>query len=572
MTSNDLDIESVHTQHNPFADPNNPRHHSPSADEDVLTVDRNATLTLGTETLILLDEGLRHSARISARNCCGLSLPSIHLPNYRLRSAKTTRAIPFYNILSATFEGFEVVVKYALPTSKRACVRGCISYPVTDKSLHGHAIRWVARLMDRAYPTNTTRKPRMKVLINPFGGQGYAQNIWSEQAEALFAAAGCIVDVERTGYRGHAVEIAQNLNIEAYDVVVCASGDGLPHEVFNGLAKKPDPRRALRKVAVVQLPCGSGNAMSLNLNGTDSPSLAALAILKGVRTAMDLVAITQGEKLYYSFLSQAVGILAESDLGTESLRWMGSFRFTWGVLVRLMGKKVYPADLEVVLESDDKTSIKQHYRRAVEAHDNSPPTCLPLSTQPMSLLDNPAPSGLFPSLRYGTITTASPTPQPFRSLPLPTLGNFYAGNMCYMAPSTPLFPAALPSDGLLDMITISALTPRHTSLRMLATIGNGRVMDFEDVAYRKVAAYRILPRVAEPKPRRTGHLGLRGKVGRWLGGRAEGVGGGKEREGLIAIDGERVPFEPFQAEVLGGVGTVLSLRGGLYETRELKSW
>jgi len=569
MTSEDLDIESAHVQHNPFADPNNVPHYSSATEEDVLTVDRNATLTLGTETLILLDEGLRHSTRISARNCCGLSLPSIHLPNYKLRHAKTTRAIPFYNVLSATFEDFEVVVKYALPTSRRACVVGCISYPMTDKSLHGHAIRWVARLTDRAYPANTTRKPRMKVLINPFGGQGYAQNIWTGQAEPLFAAAGCVADVERTGYRGHAVEIAQTLDIEAYDVVVCASGDGLPHEVFNGLAKQSDPRRALRKVAVVQLPCGSGNAMSLNLNGTDSPSLAALAILKGVRTAMDLVAITQGEKLYYSFLSQAVGILAESDLGTESLRWMGSFRFTWGVLVRLMGKKVYPADLEVVLESDDKSTIRNNHRCAVETHERHPPTCPPPTTTLDSLLDNSAPPEPFPSLQYGIISTTPPA-QTFRSLPLPTLGNFYAGNMCYMAPSTPLFPASLPSDGLLDMITISALTPRHTSLRMLATIGNGRVMEFEDVVYRKAAAYRIYPRIAEPKPRRAGHLGLRGKTGRWLGGRAEGTG--REREGLIAIDGERVPFEPFQAEVLGGVGTVLSLRGGVYETRELKSW
>lgn len=149
-----------------------------------------------------------------------------------------------------------------------------------------------------------------------------------------------MIDVERTAYSGHAVEIAAKLDPDAYDVIASCSGDGLPHEVFNGLGKKQDARKALSKVAVVQLPCGTGNAMSWNLNGTDSTSIAALSIVKGIRTPLDLVSITQGDKRTLSFLSQAVGIVAEVDLGTEHIRWMGSARFTYGFLVRLLRKTV----------------------------------------------------------------------------------------------------------------------------------------------------------------------------------------------------------------------------------------
>lgn len=82
--------------------------------------------------------------------------------------------------------------------------------------------------------------------------------------------------------------------------------------------------------------------MSWNLNGTDSPSLAALAVVKGIRTPLDLCAVTQvvdgEEQRYVSFLSQSVGIVAESDLGTDHLRWMGDARFTWGFLSRLLGE------------------------------------------------------------------------------------------------------------------------------------------------------------------------------------------------------------------------------------------
>lgn len=96
----------------------------------------------------------------------------------------------------------------------------------------------------------------------------------------------------KTKYRGEAVDIAERIDIEAFDVVAAYSGDGLPHEVFNGLGKRPDTKKALSKLAVVNIPRGSGNAMSWNLNRTDSTSLGTLVIIKGIPTPLDLVSIT----------------------------------------------------------------------------------------------------------------------------------------------------------------------------------------------------------------------------------------------------------------------------------------
>ncbi len=119
-------------------------------------------------------------------------------------------------------------------------------------------------------------------------------------------AAQCSIDMVRTRYRGEAVDIARQLDIDAFDIVASCSGDGLPHEVFNGLGKRSDATKALSKIAVVHIPCGSGNAMSCNLNGTDSASLATLAIIKGIPTPLDLISITQGETRTLSFISQSV--------------------------------------------------------------------------------------------------------------------------------------------------------------------------------------------------------------------------------------------------------------------------
>jgi sphingosine kinase len=389
-------------------------------------------------------------------------------------------------------------------------------------------------------------------LVNPFGGQGYAEKSWRKEVEPIFTAANCVIEVERTKYRGHATEIAQNLDVDAYDVVACASGDGLPHEVFNGLAKHKTPKLALRKIAVVQLPCGSGNAMSLNLNGTDSPSLAALEIVKGMRTPLDLVAVTQGDHRYYSFLSQAVGIVAESDLGTESLRWMGSFRFTWGILVRLLGKTIYPAEISLVVDTDDKRVIKDTYRQVAEEHEAA--RAKHLVREPYDDHLSETGDAQLPELRFGTVM--DPLQSGFVTKDMANLGNFYVGNMCYMSGDAPFFTASLPSDGKMDVVIAPGDMARMTAIRMLTTVEQGTLIDFPEISYSKVLAYRITPRMAPvPSERR-----IRSKIGRWLGGASH------QKEGLISIDGEQVPFAPFQAEVVPKLGTVLSKSGSIYET------
>jgi len=47
---------------------------------------------------------------------------------------------------------------------------------------------------------------------------------------------------------------------------------------------------------------------------------------------VDLFSMTQGGKRSLSFMSQALGLMADLDLGTEHLRWMGDTRFMVGLL------------------------------------------------------------------------------------------------------------------------------------------------------------------------------------------------------------------------------------------------
>ncbi|WEW55825.1 sphinganine kinase lcb4 [Emydomyces testavorans] len=435
----------------------------------------------------------------------------------QLQLPQTRRhTIPYFNVLWADISHEYLTIKYAEPTSGDDVSVASVYYAVNPEQ-KSKAETWTEELLKLAYG-DAQRKKRIKILINPFGGKGRAGKQYYKDVEPIFAAARCEVDVETTTHQGHAVEIAQDIDISAYDVIAPASGDGVIYEVFNGLGKRADAGDALAKLAVAHIPCGSGNAMSWNLYGTGSPSMAALSIVKGLRTPLDLVSITQGDRRTLSFLSQSFGIVAESDLGTDNIRWMGSARFTYGFLVRLFGKTVYPCDLAVKVEVGDKERIKDHYRAESKQRSGS-------------VSEDEYRSVGLPPLRYGTVN--DPLPDDWQLTTHDKMGNFYAGNMGYMAPDANFFPTALPNDGLLDLITIRGDIPRLTALQMLMAVESGTLLDMPEVNIQKVSGYRIIPR--------------------------------ERKEGYISIDGEKVPFEPFQAEVHKGLGMVISKSGYKYE-------
>lgn len=285
---------------------------------------------------------------------------------------------------------------------------------------------WVGRLLDRAYKESQQKK-RLLILVNPHAGKGSAEKWYFRDVEPLLKAANCDFDMVKTTYSGEAVDLMEKLDIDAYDAVASCSGDGLPYEVFNGLGKRRDAKRALSKIAVVHIPCGSGNAMSWNLNGTGSTSVATLAIIKGISTPLDLVSVTQGETRTLSFLSQSVGIVAESDLATEHLRWLGAQRFTYGFLVRLLTEVCYPCDIAVKVAIDDRTGIIEHHKREQNNHE-------PASERRgyRNILDDDASANSgneegLPTLRYGTINDK--LPEGWELVPYDKLGNFYCGNV-----------------------------------------------------------------------------------------------------------------------------------------------
>lgn len=384
--------------------------------------------------------------------------------------------------------------------------------------------KWI---MEKSYP-NGLMKMSALVLINPKGGRGKAASIYQKSILPVLNAAKVNVEYVETKYYRHAVDIARELDIEKYDIILCCSGDGIPHEVINGFYQREDKGvSAFNKLIITQLPCGSGNALTLSTHGSINPVVSTWRMLKGTKAKLDLMGFTQGsgseKRTSLSFLSQCYGAISDSDIGTEHLRFLGAVRFELGVTQYVLSRRVYPCDVYVDYFVEPH-GMKEHFQNHLSGSNLSIlPTVTRESLSPkFDDLESPPPTNW---VKIDDALTSK-------------LNIFYIGKMPYVSADTQFFPAALPNDGAMDLVITTTNSSVMSLAKILTLLDTGTHVDHDEVLHAKVKAYRLVPRI--PKSDKTKHY--------------------------LSIDGEDFPFEPFQTEVFPSVLTILLQEGEYVET------
>ena len=194
------------------------------------------------------------------------------------------------------------------------------------------------------------------VLINPASGKGEAMRAW-HQAKSVLSEAGRLAEVMVTEGPGHASQVMASLDLSLWAGVVTVSGDGLLYEVFNGLLSRPDWRSALQ-FSVGVLPGGSGNALVHTLaasqgdRGEEDGGLMsmALSIARGHVAPLDLFLVRgPGPEIRVGFISFGWGLITDVDIDSETLRGLGSVRFTVYALLKVAKHKLYRGTISYVL-------------------------------------------------------------------------------------------------------------------------------------------------------------------------------------------------------------------------------
>ncbi|GJJ73056.1 sphingosine kinase [Entomortierella parvispora] len=433
-------------------------------------------------------------------------------------STATGCSIRTVEILNITFESEHTLVVAACWEKhgpKKASELELFKFQVKDIE---QAKQWQSNVLGHVYK-DVKQGRHYKILVNPFGGQGHAQKIWQNTAEPLFKASGSTYDLTLTTHRYHAKEIAKELDIRKYDAVCSISGDGVLHEVINGFMERPDAILA-HKLPLGAIPGGSGNALSFSLLGEDHgnhASNAVLAILKGRAMPVDLCSVTQGQTRTFSFVLQSFGLIADVDLGSEHLRWMGGARFTMAALGKVLAQTTAGCELAYLPVETDVQKIHAQYNAqraqpvvwADQTHDE-------MDEDHKEITD--VYGGIHASLKdsdgwviekdqYATVVGAK----------LPWISK---GSVTH--------PAALPNDGLVDLLIFPGDMGRAAGLQALIASETGEHIHNEKVRYLKVKAFRVTPAASS---------------------------------GYISLDGEHTPYEPYQVEAHRGLISVLSVDG-----------
>lgn len=181
------------------------------------------------------------------------------------------------------------------------------------------------------------------VLVNPTSGNGSAPLIWRRCEPMLSSVPGLTFEVHETVSNREAESMARTLDISAYAGIVIVSGDGLVHEIVNGLATRSDSHTAIR-LPICHIPGGSGNGLASSVLAACGERFgvtdAAFLLGKGLLQPLNLARCESQIQSRISFLSSSWGMISDIDFESEALRCLGSIRFTlWAVWALLRRRK-----------------------------------------------------------------------------------------------------------------------------------------------------------------------------------------------------------------------------------------
>ncbi|TMW55225.1 hypothetical protein Poli38472_013116 [Pythium oligandrum] len=185
-------------------------------------------------------------------------------------------------------------------------------------------------------------KPARKflVLINPVSGTGKSVQLYKDQVAPIFEYANVEAEVKLTERANHGVDIAKDVSLTAYDAIVTVGGDGSLCEIVQGLMARPDWHEAIQLPLGV-IPSGSGNGLFgslMHAHGEYFDTInAVFALAKGVAQSLDIAAVRNpfGD-IMYSFLTSEWALVADVDVDSEKMRYLGVARFTVAALHHIL--------------------------------------------------------------------------------------------------------------------------------------------------------------------------------------------------------------------------------------------
>ncbi|KAJ2611774.1 Sphingosine kinase 1 [Coemansia sp. RSA 1365] len=212
---------------------------------------------------------------------------------------------------------------------------------------------WISLLRFAIKPKPADEDTSVLVLLNPVSGKQKSLKIFETVVKPIFEIGCTPYTLKVTKLPNYAHELVKTEDLSKYSAIVAVSGDGLLHEILNGLLLRPDWAK-YRNVPLGIIPTGSGNGLAKSLD-IIWPEQAAVAILKAQSRPIDIMSVMQASgRTEYCFLSVTWGLLADIDIESERMRWAGAARFDLYGTLRIMNMRFYGGRLHYLPMANDE--------------------------------------------------------------------------------------------------------------------------------------------------------------------------------------------------------------------------
>ncbi|EFC47571.1 diacylglycerol kinase [Naegleria gruberi] len=277
-----------------------------------------------------------------------------------------TRIIPLYEFYAVHSEEEDRVVLLSLNLITNHKEKMTISGPSSElvQSLADLLKKKIFRVESGEQLVQSNRK--LLIFINPKSGSGQSLQNFENIVKPMITEShiGNNFEFIVSKRSGHIKEYCEKeLDLSKVNEIIACGGDGTLNEVINGLIprlEKEGKLDLLSKMRFGVIPTGSGNAVSCHFQKflfgfntiTNDESLVkrgTLFICRGLCSPMDLWTVFQpGKGKTYGFVSFSFGGIADVDVDTEFIRFIGDFRFILGSVWYACFGRYYTGNLTIV--------------------------------------------------------------------------------------------------------------------------------------------------------------------------------------------------------------------------------
>ncbi|KAK7498390.1 hypothetical protein BaRGS_00010344 [Batillaria attramentaria] len=204
------------------------------------------------------------------------------------------------------------------------------------------------------------RPKNVKVYLQPFAGERHAKSIYKHKIAPLFKTAGVAVDLTEINHNEHVKQDMIHLNLDDFDCIIAFGGDGTVHQVLNGLMNhthkeqeiemKPGFTPVKATVPLGIIPVGKTNHVACSVMGTADPVTAALHIIFGTFTPVDVCTVSTPEKFSQWAFNCQYGFAGSVLTFMKRYSSLGNKRIDAAFLKALTSSKLrsYECDIEYI--------------------------------------------------------------------------------------------------------------------------------------------------------------------------------------------------------------------------------